>query len=90
MPLSLLLHSLLHPFDFFLSSPFLPVRIQCTSITTPVNPKTCFNPLGGRDSYSATSNDEVGTLAVDWWAVTFGSAWRGPVGAAARPGPSSL
>ena len=30
------------------------------------------------------------TLAVDGWAVTFGTARRGLGGAAARPGPSSL
>ena len=33
---------------------------------------------------------EVGTLAVDGWAVTFGTAGRGLGGAAARPGLSSL
>jgi len=33
---------------------------------------------------------EVGTLAVDGWAVTFGAAMRGLDGAAALPGPSSL
>ena len=33
---------------------------------------------------------EVGTLAVDGWAVTFGTARRGLGGAAARQGPSSL
>jgi len=33
---------------------------------------------------------EVGTLAVDEWAVTFGTAMKGLGGAAARPGPSSL
>jgi len=33
---------------------------------------------------------EVRTLAVDVWAVTFGTAMRGLGGAAARPGPSSL
>jgi len=33
---------------------------------------------------------EVGTLAVDWWAVTFGTARRGLGGAAARPCPFSL
>ena len=33
---------------------------------------------------------EVGTLAVDGWAVTFGTARRGLGGAAARPGPSLL
>jgi len=32
----------------------------------------------------------IGTLAVDGWAVTLGTARRGPGGAAARPGPSSL
>jgi len=30
---------------------------------------------------------EVGTLAVDGWAVTFGTARRGLGGAPARPGP---
>jgi len=53
-----------------------------------------FNPLiatlkpqrNGR-SYS---NTVIGTLAVDWWAVTFGIAKRGLGGAAAHPGPSSL
>jgi len=46
----------------------------------------------GTDSYSATSNDMklVGTLAVDGWAVTFGTAMRGLGGAAARPGRTSL
>jgi len=33
---------------------------------------------------------EVGTLAIDGWAVIFGTARRGLGGAAARPGPSSL
>jgi len=33
---------------------------------------------------------EVATLAVDGWAVTFGTARRGLGGAAARPGSSSL
>ena len=33
------------------------------------------------------SNTVIGTLAVDGWAVTFGTARRGLVGAAARPGP---
>jgi len=32
----------------------------------------------------------IGTLAVDEWAVTFGTASRGMGGAAARLGPSSL
>jgi len=36
------------------------------------------------------NNTVIGTLAVDGWAVTFDTARRGMVGAAARPGPSSL
>ena len=32
----------------------------------------------------------IGTLAVDGWAVTFGTARRGLGGTPARPGPSSL
>ena len=36
------------------------------------------------------SKYEGGTLAVDGWAVIFGTARRGLVGAAARPVPSSL
>ena len=32
----------------------------------------------------------IGSLAVDGWAVTFGTARRGLGGAAARPGPSLL
>jgi len=35
-------------------------------------------------------NTVIGTLAVDGWAVTFGTARRGLGGAPARPGPSSL
>ena len=36
------------------------------------------------------SNTVIGTLAVNWWAVTFGTARRGLGGAPAHPGPSSL
>jgi len=32
---------------------------------------------------------KVGTLSVDGWVVTFGTARRGLSGAVARPGPSS-
>jgi len=47
-----------------------------------------FNPLEFRGNYSATSNNnDVGTLAVDGWAVTFGTVRRGLGGG---PGPSSL
>ena len=51
-----------------------------------------FNPLEFRGNYSATSNNnKVDKLAVDGWAVTFGTAMRELGGAAARPaGPSSL
>ena len=35
-------------------------------------------------------NTVIGTLAVDGWAVTFGTARTGLGGAAARPVPSSL
>jgi len=49
------------------------------------------HPLKCRGNYIATSNNTViGTLAVDGWAVTFGTARRGLGGAPARPGPSSL
>jgi len=49
--------------------------------------KCRINPLECRGDYSATSNDyEVGTLAVDVWAVTFGTARRGLGGSQpARP-----
>jgi len=43
-----------------------------------------------RGNYSATSNDNVGALVVDGWAVTFETARRGLGGAADCPGPSSL
>ena len=39
---------------------------------------------------SSYRNTLIGTLAVDGWPVTFGTARRGLGGAAARPGPSSL
>ena len=44
-------------------------------------------PQSNGPSYS---NTVIGTLAVDGWAVTFGTAGRGLGGAAARPGPCSL
>jgi len=43
-------------------------------------------PQSNGPSYSYTV---IGTLAVDGWAVTFGTARRGLGGAAARPVPSS-
>ena len=48
------------------------------------------NPLIGTGNYSATSNNEDGTLSVDGWAVTFGTTRRDLGGAATRSGPSSL
>jgi len=43
-------------------------------------------PQSNGPSYS---NTVIGTLAVDGWVVTFGTAKRGLGGAAACPGPSS-
>jgi len=52
------------------------------------------NPLMGtlkpQSNGLLCSNTVIGTLAVDGWAVTFGTARRGLGGTAARPGPSSL
>jgi len=44
-------------------------------------------PQSNRISYW---NTVIGTLAVDVWTVTFGTARRGLGGAAAHPGSSSL
>ena len=53
-----------------------------------VNPLIAtLKPQSNGPSYS---NTVIGTLDVDGWAVTFGTARRGLGGAAARPGPSSL
>ena len=42
------------------------------------SPHKLLNPLDSKGNYSPTSyNNEVGTLAIDWWAVTFGTARRG-------------
>jgi len=41
-------------------------------------------------SNGPSSNAVIGTLAIDRWAVTFGTARRGLGGAAAGPGPSLL
>ena len=50
-----------------------------------------FNPLTGtlkpQSSGPLYSNTVIGTLAVDGWAVTFGTARTGLGGAPARPGP---
>jgi len=53
-----------------------------------------FNPLKGRLKPQSNgplySNTVFGTLAVDGWAVTFGTARRGLGGLEPRPVPSSL
>jgi len=53
-----------------------------------------FNPLiitlKPQSNGPSYSNTVIGTLAVDGWAVTFGTARRELGVAAARPGPSSL
>ena len=51
------------------------------------------NPLMGTlkpQSGPLYSNTVIGTLAVDGWAVTFGTARRGLGGLRPRPVPSSL
>jgi len=56
--------------------------------------KGIFNPLIAtlklQSNGPSYSNTVIGTLAVDGWAVTFGTARMGLGGAAARPCPSSL
>jgi len=59
-----------------------------TSIPSEVSKVNYYNPLMGTMPHRIIY--EVGTLAVNGWAVTVGTARRGLVGAAARPGPSSL
>ena len=53
-----------------------------------------FNPLIAtlkpQSNGPSYNNTVIGTLAVDGWAVTFGTAKRGLSGAAARPVPSLL
>jgi len=56
--------------------------------TSSVNPLT--GTLKPQSNGPLYSNTVIGTLAVDGWAVTFGTAMRGLGGAPARPGPSSL
>ena len=52
---------------------------------------TSINPSDSKGNYSATSNNmNLGTLAVDGWAVTFGTARMGMGGLQPRPVPSSL
>ena len=57
-------------------------------------PRVAYWPFNGRIKKQSNGplyrSTVIGTLAVDGWAVTFGTARRGLSGAAARPGPSSL
>ena len=54
---------------------------------------SCLNPLIAtlkpQSNGPSYGNTVIGTQAVDWWAVTFGTARRGLGGAVARTGPSS-
>jgi len=62
--------------------------VCCLHLTSLFNPLIAtLKPQSIGLSYS---NTVIGTLAVDGWAVTFGTARRGLGGAAARPGPSLL
>jgi len=53
-----------------------------------------FNPLMGRLKPQSNgpfySDTAIGTLAIDGWTVTFGTARRGLGGLGPRPVPSSL
>ena len=51
------------------------------------SPRILLNPLMDTGNYSA---HRIGTLAVDGWAVTFGTAMRGLGGLGPRPVSSSL
>jgi len=55
---------------------------------------TIINPLMGTSKPQSNgplySNTVIGTLAVDGWAVTMGTAMRGLVKLWPRPGPYSL
>ena len=71
----------------------LPVVISVSVLSCNSERVSSFlNYLKSTGNYSATSNNnyEVGTLAVDGWAVTFGTARRGLGRAPAHPGPSLL
>ena len=58
------------------------------TIREAINPLIAtLKPKSNGPSHSSTV---IGTLGVDRWAVTFGTAKRGLGGAAARPGPCSL
>jgi len=61
--------------------------VLCSSSTTLLK----INPLDLKCNYSATSNNtKLAHIAVDGWAVTFGTATRGLGGLLPRSVPSSL
>jgi len=68
--------------------------IQTVALLLDHHVVTGFNPLTGtltpHSSGPLYSNTVIGTLAVDGWAVTFGTARRGLGGLGLRPVPSSL
>jgi len=63
-------------------------RLEVSSAHFTVTYNAVFNPLIA--TLKLQSNRVIGTLAVDGWAVTFGTAMRGLSGVATRLGPSSL
>jgi len=74
----------LQPFKVIQGHTFVPFA-NC-DMKSPILPK---NALMGT-LMGTYSNTVIGTLAVDGWAVTFGTARMGMGGAAANPVPSSL
>ena len=66
------------------------INVKVISIALAINPFIAtLKPQSNGPSYSNTVISRP-TLAVDGWAVTFGTARRGLGGGAARPNPSSL
>ena len=75
-------------FANFFSHKFYSNNYCIPVVVKQVNPLiTTLKPQSNGPSYS---NTVIGTLVVDGWAATFGTARRGLGAAAARPGPSSL
>jgi len=77
---TLSMQAILTPFNCHIISPPRTIE-ECNYLLTDLKPHS------NEPSYS---NTVIGTLAVDGWAVTFGTVRRGLDGAVARPGPSSL
>jgi len=79
------LHSVVVPFRLSVPSKF---TVQKKEIRSNLNPLIA--TLKPQTNGPLYSNTVIGTLAVDRWAVTFGTERRGLGGAAVRPGPSWL